>query len=47
MDRGEAEAIYDAGRQACVEFILRLAGQVARHEERPGLRRSRGRTQLA
>jgi transposase len=34
MDRAEAEAIYDAGREACVEFILELAGRVGRHEER-------------
>jgi hypothetical protein len=24
MDRAEAEAIYDAGREVCVEFILEL-----------------------
>jgi hypothetical protein len=29
MDRAEAEAIYDAGREACVEFILDLAGRFA------------------
>jgi transposase len=29
MDRAEAEAIYDAGREACVEFLLELT---ARHE---------------
>jgi transposase len=34
VERSEAEAIYDAGREACVEFILGLAGQVAQHEER-------------
>ncbi len=34
MDRAEAEAIYDSGREACVEFILELAGGVRRHEER-------------
>jgi transposase len=34
VERLEAEAIYDAGREACVEFILQLAGQVAQHEER-------------
>ena len=28
MDRAEAEAIYDAGREACVEFILDLAARV-------------------
>jgi hypothetical protein len=34
MDRAEAEAIYDSGREACVELILELAGRVVRHEER-------------
>jgi transposase len=34
MDRAEAEAIYDAGREVCVEFILELAARVAQHEER-------------
>ena len=34
MDRAEAEAIYDSGREACVEFILELAGSVKEHEER-------------
>jgi transposase len=34
MDRVEAEAIYDSGREACVEFILELAGRVEQHEER-------------
>jgi hypothetical protein len=34
MDRVEAEAIYDAGREACVEFILDLAGRFAQHEDR-------------
>jgi transposase len=34
MDRAEAEAIYDSGREACVAFILDLAGRVERHEER-------------
>ena len=33
MDRAEAEAIYDAGREVCVEFILDLAGRVERLEE--------------
>jgi hypothetical protein len=37
VDRAEAEAIYGAGRDVCVEFILELASQVERHEE--GLRR--------
>lgn len=34
MDRDEAEAIYDAGRDVCVEFILELAARVEQHEER-------------
>jgi transposase len=34
MDRAQAEAIYDSGREACVEFILELAGRVEQHEER-------------
>ena len=34
MDRAEEEAIYDAGREVCVEFILELAARVERHEER-------------
>jgi transposase len=34
MERAEAEAIYDAGRDACVEFILELASRVQRLEER-------------
>jgi Family of unknown function (DUF6444) len=34
MDRAEAEAIYDAGREVCVQFLLDLAGQVAQLEER-------------
>jgi transposase len=34
MDRAEAEAIYDSGREACVDFILELAGRVEQHEER-------------
>jgi transposase len=34
MDRAEAEAIYDSGREACVEFILDLAGTVTQHEDR-------------
>ncbi|HEY3829190.1 MAG TPA: transposase, partial [Solirubrobacteraceae bacterium] len=34
MDRVEAEAIYDSGREACVEFILDLAGRFAQHEDR-------------
>lgn len=34
MERAEAEAIYDAGRDACVEALLKLAGQGARHAQR-------------
>jgi transposase len=34
MDRAEAEAIYDWGRDACVEFILDLASRVRRLDER-------------
>ena len=34
VERAEAEAIYDAGREACVEFILGLAGEVGQHAER-------------
>jgi transposase len=34
MDRAEAEAIYDSGRDACVEFILDLAARVQRLDER-------------
>ena len=34
MDRSEAEAIYDAGREACVQFIVDLAARVAALEER-------------
>jgi transposase len=34
MDRSEAEAIYDAGRKACVKVLLALANQVERLEGR-------------
>src|SRR5437764_1022652 len=34
MDRAEAEAIYDSGREACVEVILELAGRVEQHGDR-------------
>jgi transposase len=34
MDRAEAEAIYDSGRERCVTFILELAGLVQQHEDR-------------
>ncbi|MGZ6617743.1 MAG: IS66 family transposase [Solirubrobacteraceae bacterium] len=34
MERAEAEAIYDAGREVCVQFILDLAARVEALEER-------------
>jgi transposase len=34
MDRAEAEAIYDSGREACVEVILELAAKVEQHDDR-------------
>src|SRR5688500_13725634 len=34
MDRAEAEAIYDAGRDVCVQLILDLAARVDQLEER-------------
>ncbi len=34
MERAEAEAIYDAGGEACVEFSLDLAARVGLHEDR-------------
>lgn len=34
MERSEAEAIFDLGREVCVEFILELAGRVEEHEDR-------------
>lgn len=34
MDRAEAEAIYDSGRDACVKVLLALANQVERLEGR-------------
>ncbi|MCA1680454.1 MAG: transposase, partial [Actinobacteria bacterium] len=36
MERAEAEAIYDAGRESCVKAILELAGRCKRVEERIG-----------
>ncbi len=30
MERVEAEAVYDAGRERCIEVILELAGSVGR-----------------
>jgi hypothetical protein len=34
MDRAKAEAIYDGGRKACVQFILDLAGRLQQLEDR-------------
>jgi transposase len=34
VERVEAEAIYDAGREACVAFILGLAAEVGQHSDR-------------
>jgi transposase len=34
VERSEAEAIYDQGREACVEFLMRIADRQARLEER-------------
>jgi transposase len=34
MDRAEAEAIYDSGREACVQFILDLASRVQQLDQR-------------
>jgi transposase len=34
MDRAQAVAIYDSGREVCVEFMLELAGRVEQHAER-------------
>ena len=34
MERAEAEAIYDLGRDACVAVTLELAGSVRQHEDR-------------
>jgi transposase len=34
VERAEAEAIYDAGREACVEFIVGLAAEVGQHADR-------------
>ena len=43
MERSEAEAIYDSGREACVERLLDLAGRVEQHEERLGRLEERAR----
>ncbi len=38
MERAEAEAVYDSGREACVEFLVELTAryerQIARLEAR-------------
>jgi hypothetical protein len=34
VERSEAEAIYDAGREACVAFLMGLVDQQSRAEER-------------
>jgi hypothetical protein len=34
VERAEAEAIYDSGRDACVQFILDLASRVQQLDER-------------
>jgi hypothetical protein len=34
MERSEAEAIYGSGREACVEFLMRVADRLLRLEER-------------
>ena len=34
MERAEAEAVYDSGREACVQFILDLAARVKQHDDR-------------
>ena len=34
VERAEAEAIYDSGREACVEFLMRVADRLLRLEER-------------
>jgi transposase len=34
MERVEAEAVYDSGREACVQFILDLAARVEQHDDR-------------
>ena len=36
MDRAEAEAIYDSGRESCVHWIVDLAARVRELEERLG-----------
>ena len=44
MERAEAETVYDAGRESCVEVLLALSAAVQRLEERVGrLEREAGR----
>ena len=43
MDRAEAEAIYDSGREACVQFILDLAVRVREMDERLSRLEAQGR----
>jgi transposase len=43
MERAEAEAIYDAGREACVQFILDLAARVREMDERLSRLEAQGR----
>jgi hypothetical protein len=51
MDRVEAEAIDDSGREACVVVLLDLAGRVEQHEDRlrrlEAAARQNSRTSLA
>ena len=44
MERAEAEAIYDAGREGCVKAILELAGRCKRLEGRMGRLEEQGRS---
>ena len=34
MERSEAEAIYDGGREACVEVLIKLSARVEQLERR-------------
>jgi len=34
VQRSEAEAIYDSGREACVEFLMGMVDRLVRAEER-------------
>ena len=34
MERAEAEAVYDAGREACVEFLVELTARYERQVTR-------------